>query len=73
MPTAVSSTDSGKADYEVVSTDTSQDSMESEVQEVDPVRGRVFESVNRHIIMRLHLEVSGRVLTEGKHHVIREV
>ena len=73
MATAVSSTDSGKADYEVVSTDTSQDSMDSEVPEADPVRGKVFETVNRHVIMRLHLEVSGRVLTEGKHHVVREV
>lgn len=47
--------------------------MDSEVPEIDPVKGRVFEAVNRHVILRLHLEVSGRVLGEGKHHVVREV
>ena len=67
LPTLASSNsnDTSKAgEYEVVSTDTSQDSMETHgmgdyldvyTKETDPIRTRIYEAANRHIILNLHL------------------
>ncbi len=41
-----------------------------------PVRSRIYEAVNRHIVLKLHLQLSRQIINkkeDGINHIIREV
>eukprot|EP00347_Sterkiella_histriomuscorum_P023819 403333278 len=75
-----------KQEYEVISTDTSQDSIDVSAQvtsddleifhkETCPIKMKVIDTVTRHMIMDLHLTISKQLslLRSDNQHIIRDV
>ena len=92
MTSSLTKDDSGSnkgAEYEVISNDTSQDSMDNQnvsygdlvvdifQKDTCPIKTRIFDTINRHMILKLHLSLTKEVLskkTDGNtSHLIREV
>ena len=79
-----SSQEEGKTSYEVISADTSQDSLESTpgpteldlfVKETSPVKTKIYEAISRHMIVGLHLKISKKIIKMKAEtgHILRDI